>query len=219
MEQPCYKCGQTVEQGIPFCSHCGAPQIRVAIPESPQEPAAATKTEIDGQLVETVQGPGIPGPLHWARVLQPCALAALLADLAMFLGLAFPAAVLGAGFLAVALYRRRTPGTVRAGMGAKLGAISGILCFGLSAIFVALAATVPDFRVKIRGQILEGAKKWAAARPADPQVQAALEQLKTPEGLATMLIIGSVLFLVLFVAVASLGGALGGAILSRQDRS
>jgi hypothetical protein len=218
MEQPCHKCGQTVEEGIPFCAHCGAPQIRVAIPEQ-AEIHLGEKAMVQGQRVETVHGQAMPVPLHWARALLPCALAALLGALSMLLGLTFPAAVLGAGFLAVVLYRQRTAGAVRAAMGAKLGAISGILCFGISAMFVALAATVPDFRVKIRAQILEDIQKAAATRAGDPQVQAALDQLKTPEGLALMLVIGSVLVFIFFIAIASLGGAIGGAILNRQDRS
>jgi hypothetical protein len=217
MEQSCHKCGQTVEEGTPFCAHCGAPQIRVAIPE-PVEVLPGEKA-LQGQLVETARSQAMPVPLPWARALLPCALAALLGALSMLLGLAFPAAVLGAGFLAVALYRQRTAGAVRAGLGAKLGAISGILCFGISAVFVALAATVPDFRVKIRAQILDEIQKAAATRAGDPQVQAALDQLKTPEGLAMMLVIGSALLFVFFIAIASLGGALGGAIMSRQDRS
>ena len=33
MDHPCYKCGHSIEDGKPFCSQCGAPQIRVAMPE------------------------------------------------------------------------------------------------------------------------------------------------------------------------------------------
>ena len=40
MEQPCYKCRQLVEEGRPFCPHCGAPQIRVLV----AEPVAAVGT-------------------------------------------------------------------------------------------------------------------------------------------------------------------------------
>ncbi len=218
MEQPCYKCGQAVEEGVPFCPHCGAPQIRVAIAEPVSVPAAgeaALHTHVENARVAS----GTALPLEWAHALTACAGAALLAALSMVLGLTFPAAVLGAGFLAVALYSRRNPGPMRATRGAQLGAISGVFCFGITAVFLAVAATAPDLRAKIRTQIIEGAEKWAASRPADPQVQAALEQLKTPEGLVMMLVIGAVVFSVLFVVLASLGGALGGAILGRRDRS
>jgi hypothetical protein len=154
-------------------------------------------------------------PMRWAQALQPCALAALLAFVAMLLGLKLPAAALGAGFLAVVLYRRRDPGTmVKAGIGARLGAASGFLCFMFSGIFMALAATVPDVRAKLREQMLEAIQK-AASRSNDAQVQAAVQILQTPEGLAMMVILAAVLF----ILMGSIGGALGGAFLSRRDRT
>jgi hypothetical protein len=218
MEQPCYKCGQSVEEGVPFCPHCSAPQIRVAIAEPMSVPAAGDAALSSPSVQNTTITPGVTLPLQWPQALSACAGAALLAALAMVLGLTFPAAVVGAGFLAVALYSRHNSGTMRAGRGAQLGAISGVFCFAITAVFLALASTAPDVRTKIRGQIIEGAEKWASARPADPQVQAALEQLKTQEGLVMMLIIGGIVFSVIFVALASLGGALGGAILGRRDK-
>jgi hypothetical protein len=138
----------------------------------------------------------------------------------MALGLNPLVTLLSVGFLAVVFYRQSRPGAVvKAASGARLGALSGILCFAMTTILVALAATVPDFRTKMRDQILENAQKWAASRPADPQIQAALEQLKTPEGLVMALIVGSIFLFVFSIAVASLGGALGGSILGRRDRT
>lgn len=151
--------------------------------------------------------------MRWAQALQPCAVSALLAVVVMFLGLAPPAAVLGAGFLAVAFYRRRHPGTViKAGMGAQLGAASGLFCSVFLGVSVAMAAMVPDVRAKLREQLLESIEK-AASRSGD--AQAAAEILKTPEGLAMMLIIATLIF----VLLATIGGALGGAFLSRRDRT
>lgn len=214
MEQPCFKCGQAVEEGITFCPHCGAPQIRVAIAEA--APAAVMAGE---PQLQSAAASSVSLPLEWAQGLTACGGAALLGALAMLLGLTFPAAVLGAGFLAVALYSRRAPGGVRAGRGAQLGAICGIFCFGIVAVFVSLAATVPDVRTKIRDQIVEGLQKAAASRTADPQIQAAVEQLKTPQGLVLMLIIGSIVMSLFFIVLGSLGGALAGAILGRRDRN
>ncbi|HET6178724.1 MAG TPA: hypothetical protein VFE61_17485 [Candidatus Sulfotelmatobacter sp.] len=159
-------------------------------------------------------------PMQWSQALKPCALAALVASLLMALGLNPLVTLLSVGFLAVVFYRQSRPGAVvKAASGARLGALSGILCFAMTTILVALAATVPDFRTKMRDQILENAQKWAASRPADPQIQAALEQLKTPEGLVMALIVGSIFLFVFSIAVASLGGALGGSILGRRDRT
>jgi hypothetical protein len=93
----------------------------------------------------------------------------------MLLGLNLLVALLSAGFLAVVFYRQRQDGVgIRAGSGARLGALSGLLYFGVLSLLGALAASLPDARTKIRGQIIENAHKWAASRPGDPQVQDAL---------------------------------------------
>jgi hypothetical protein len=215
MEQPCYKCGQAVEEGTPFCPHCSAPQIRVVIPDPPEASAASDAMQ-NVQPIATVPGDAMV-TLRFASAMRPCVIAAMLGALSVFLGLAFPAAALGAGFLAVALYRWRTAGPVRAGLGAQLGAISGILCFGILAAFASLAATVPDLRGKLRDQFLELIQKAAESRPGNAQVQVVLEQIKTPEGFIMVLIIWSVLLLIFSIILATLGGALGGAILSRRD--
>ncbi len=77
-----------------------------------------------------------------------------------------------------------------------------------------VAATVPETRAKLHEQMLEAIQK-AASRSGDAQVQAATEALKTPEGLAMLMVVGAVIFILL----ATLGGALGGALLGRRDRT
>jgi hypothetical protein len=123
------------------------------------------------------------------------------------------------GFLAVIFYRQSHPGVaIKAANGARLGAFGGLMCFGVFAAIVAIAASVPELRMKFRDQILENAQRWVASRPADPQFQAALEQMKTPEGFVMMLIMGGVLLLVVSVVLGVLGGALGGGIFGRRDQ-
>src|SRR5688572_9464475 len=46
MEHPCHQCGTSIADGVPFCPHCNAPQIRVAAERlregvAPQSPAGA----------------------------------------------------------------------------------------------------------------------------------------------------------------------------------
>lgn len=106
-----------------------------------------------------------------------------------------------------------------AAAGARLGALSGLFLFGIMAVLAALASTVSDVRLKIREQFIDNLQKWAASRPPDPQTQAALDQLKTPEGFFMALIAASILFFLICILLASLGGALGGAILGRRDKS
>lgn len=221
MEHSCHKCGKAVEDGLAFCAHCGAPQIRVMTPE----PATARVNSDEDASSPTMiglpnprSGLGISLPIRWGLALRPCAVAALVGAITMSLGLVLPVAVLGAGLLAVGLYRRRMPGAViKATTGAQLGAISGIICFALSAIFLAVAAAVSDVGLKLRERMLEGIQQ-AAARSADPQVQTAMENFKTPQGLAVLLVFSLIVFFLIFVVLGSVGGALGGVFLSRRDR-
>src|SRR5579864_1332993 len=100
MEQPCYKCGQPVEEGIPFCPHCSAAQIRVIVAESAPSPVAAADPSPtpDGTAVfPMVQGASLP--LRGSPLLKSCALAALVACVLVVLGLNLLVAMIGAGFL------------------------------------------------------------------------------------------------------------------------
>ncbi len=239
MEQPCYKCRQVVEEGVAFCPHCSAPQIRVIVaePASPSPAYAAAAIESSVSFPHSSSGsssvassassglsasetvPVLAVPMQWSQGLGPCALAALVATLLMALGLNPFVAMLCVGFLAVVFYRQRHPEwRLKAAAGARLGALSGIFCFGFTSILIALASTGSDFRAKIREQFIDNAQKWASSRPADPQIQAALDQLKTPEGLIMALIVGSIFLFVISILLASVGGALGGTVFGRRNQ-
>jgi len=223
MEQPCYKCGQVLDEGRPFCPHCGAPQIRVLVAEPVTAGGFGQLAESSAPApalpaTETVPVLAVSGP--WSQALKPCALAAIVTTVLMFLGLHPLMAMFSAGFLAVVFYRQAgSGGAISAGSGGKLGALSGFFCFALMALMVAFAAMVPELRAKFRDEVLANAQKWATAHGSDAQVQAALDQMKTPEGFVMMLILGGILLLVSSVVLGALGGALGGSIFGRRDRS
>lgn len=225
MDHPCYKCGQSVEDGKPFCAQCGAPQIRVAMPEPAPIPAGVSPSDLP---IFSADSPIIPGTLSasafspgivWSSAIRACAIAALIAALVMALGLMVPLlAVLGAGFLAVNFYRRQNPGwMVNARSGAKLGAVCGILFFGIAAVFETLATALFHTGGQIRQKMLD-ALQQTAARSGDLQVQAALETLKTPEGIALMLVAGMAVLFVVSIVAGSVAGALTGAFLGRRKR-
>jgi hypothetical protein len=219
MDNPCYKCGHTVEEGTPFCPHCGAPQIRVVLATAPA--SASSSAAIAANAANGIAGPPIAGDavLHGARVFRPCALAAVAASILVLLGLNLFVALLGAGFLAVVFYRQQMPGlSVKAAAGARLGALSGLLFFACLAL-VSAAGVVVMGGAKAREQIYEGAQKWMASRAADPQMQAALDQFKTPDGFAVALIGGCLLLLVFCVVLACIGGSLGGIVFGPRDRT
>ena len=225
MDHPCYKCGHGVEDGKPFCSQCGAPQIRVAMPQ----PAPAIAENVPNHLPifpsDQLTSPDILGgsplstAIEWSSALRACAIAALIAALIMSFGLMVPLlAALGAGFLAVNFYHRRNSAwSANARSGAQLGAMCGILFFGVSAIFETLAVVLFHTGGQVRLKMLE-ALQQASSRTNDPQVQAAFDRLKTPEGLALMMVFGLIFLFLVSIAAASLAGALTGAFLGRRKR-
>lgn len=223
MENPCYKCGQTVEEGVPFCPHCSAPQIRVVIAEAAPPPlafAAATNSPDSAPLPASQTIPVLAVPVQWSQAFRPCALAAVVASVAMVLKLMVPiVAVVGAGFFAVAFYRRNCPAAMLgAGFGARIGALCGLFCSGMTAALAALRVVVLHETDEIRHTMLDSLQQ-AAVRYSDPQMQPTLEFLRSPGGLLFMMAFFLILGFLAFLLLGTLGGALGGAILGRRDKS
>ena len=228
MDHPCHKCGNSVEDGKAFCSQCGAPQIRVAVPE-PAELSAAGNVSATELPAFSLDPPIASGPLstsalstgiEWPTALRACAVAALISIAVMALRLMVPLlALLGAGFLAVIFYRYRRPAwRANARSGAQLGAITGLLSSGVFAILSAIVLAVLQAGGEVRQQALE-ALQQVASRSNDPQMQATLDLLKKPEGLAAKLLLAVVGLFLISIAAGSIAGALTGAFLGRKNRS
>ena len=131
---------------------------------------------------------------------------------------AFGLGMLAAGALSVVLYRRRNPvANLTAGMGARLGAVSGVLGFGIFAILTSVEVVVFRSGGQLRAALLEAVQQ-SAARSSDPQAQQLLEYLKTPQGLALVMVLGLIVMFAAFLLFSSLGGALGAALLRRKER-
>lgn len=220
MEEPCYKCGQMVEEGRVFCPQCRAPQIRVIVAAGPAEAVSATSPARQVQLTASETVPVIAVPILWNRAVKPCAVAAFIAALGMVSQLIYPViAVLGAGFLSVALYRRQNPEIpVRPLTGARLGAICGFFCAGMTAILGALRVAILHEGGKIRAILLNSIQQQAG-RSSDPEFQASLDFFRSPAGLMLMLGFLFILVMIILILLAMLGGALGGTGLGRRDPS
>jgi hypothetical protein len=221
MEQPCYKCGQAVEEGVPFCPHCSAPQIRVVMaePEPPLVFAAAAASQDAAALPASQTVPVLALPMHWSQAIKPCALAALVASVLMSLGLNPFVAMISVGFLAVVFYRQGRPGIkLKTASGAGLGALAGLLWFAISSIFetsiVLFLHKGPELRTALIAKIQE-----AAAQTSDPQVLAVFDRFKTPGGLEFLMVMGLIFAFLASIVLGGLGGTLGAAILGRRDRS
>jgi hypothetical protein len=221
MEQPCYKCGVVVEEGRPFCPHCSAPQIRVVLAEAPVlKPLREIAEQPSDELPAHETVPVLAAPKSPPHALRHCAIAALVGSLLMLLNLYPFVALLITGLLAVVFYRQGQPGvSIRPRLGARLGIVSGLLCFGISTLLFALGTTVPELRARMHDQVLDYFQQMAAKYGATyPQFQTALEQLKTPDGFVAFVIAMGVFGLGFSIILGSLGGFLGAVVLGRRDR-
>ena len=211
-----------MEEGRPFCPHCGAPQIRVLI----AEPAGATIPTAEAAAIPQMSA-GLPAsqtvpvlavPMQWSQALKPCTLAAGVASLLMLLGLNPFVGMVSVGFLAVVFYRQGRPqASIRPGTGVRLGALSGLICFAMASIVEAMLVLVLHRGSEIR-QALLTAINQAAARTSDAQALAMFEHFRSPEGLEFLMVFGLLFGLVAAIVLSALSGALGGAVLGPRRK-
>ena len=102
-------------------------------------------------------------------------------------------------------------------MGARLGAVSGVLGFGIFAVFTAIEVLVFHSGGQLRAALLEAVQQ-SASRTSDPQAQQILDYLKSPPGLALVMSLGLAVMFVVFLIFSSLGGALGAVLLRRKNQ-
>jgi hypothetical protein len=149
--------------------------------------------------------------------LPSAGIALLAAILLIFLGMPAGLGMLAAGFLSVVLYRRRCPTThLTAGMGARLGALTGGLGFAALAAILALWTTFRSGK-QIHDALLNYIQQYAA-RSSDPHMPQVLELFNTPAGFTFIMILTLIMTLLAFLIFSSLGGALGAFLLHRKGR-
>lgn len=129
----------------------------------------------------------------------------------------FGVGLLAGGFLSVALYRRRRPGTITAGMGARLGLVTGGLGFAMFSIIRGAGILIFHTGARLHQEMLQ-ALDQAAARNPDPQAQAVLQYFKSPEGLTLVIALALVATFISFLLLSTLGGVLGGVTLGKKSR-
>lgn len=201
-----------MESGVPFCPHCRAPQIRVSSVED--APVSTIPVDLSASFQPTPQA----SPVQWSYALTAAAMAGVISAILMnvFFGF-FGIGIAAAGAFAVRLYRQRSGQvSLLPGAGARIGAVSGVFGFGFFCVIAAVGTALFGGGSQVKLALLSGLEQ-AAARSQDPQAQAALEKLRTPEGLILVLAFSLAFVFTLFVALSSLGGALA-ASMSRGRR-
>lgn len=208
MEQPCYKCGASIEEGVAFCPQCNAPQIRVIAPE----PALIQNSPSDLGPLTSYAPPAreLRFPEAWWAAGQGVLVGAI--PVVLLLGPAI--GMMAAGFLAVFFYRRLAPRRFTVALGARLGALCGLLASGALVLGVAAAATIFHQGARMQKGLLDILQQsWARMSISPPQE--AVEMFKTPAGM----VLFAFIFLLLTMLFSTLGGMLGAALLGRKDKA
>ena len=195
--------------------------IRVAFAE-PSGFAVPTTSGIGPPQVPSIQAsssPQLRSRIDWSHGWPSAILAGVIAAVLMFFPLgAYGLGMLAAGAFAAVFYRRRAPyANLTAPAGAWLGALSGMIGFGIFVVFVAVV-TLFSGTQRLRSILLEAVAQ-SAARTSDPQTLQTFEYFKTSPGLAVILVLGLIFLFLLFTLFSALGGALGAAWLHRRSRS
>lgn len=220
MDHPCHKCGHSIEDGKPFCAECGAPQIRVLIPQAAPEPIVTGETILPAIIHDGVSAfPGATIPrLPGSHAIRHCALAAVLAALLMFLGLNPFVAALVTGFLAATFFQRGSSGNaIRPAGGARLGAVSAVMLFGIATVLETAAVVFLHKGADIRSQLMEKIQQ-AGARYPGSDIQPFVEWVSTPGGFAFMIGASLIFGLMAFVILGGVGGAISAAFSGRRNR-
>ncbi len=222
MEQPCHQCGAAVEDGTPFCKHCGAPQIRIPDEDHASEPLPpGTPADIQppAEPVGIAGGnPAATAAVDWGQAVPAAAAAGLfLAVAAVIPSLGFLFWLLAGGALGVLMYRRRVQQSeLTPSFGARIGAITGVFGFAIFAVIFGLQMLATRGSGTLR-EMLQQVIQQAAARNSDPRAQQAVQALMSPAGMALLFTLVLVFFLIAFVALSSIGGTIGAWLLRKRS--
>jgi len=166
---------------------------------------------------EQVSAP-VSSAVNWSQAIRAAGLAGLLLGISW----AFPPAMylfwmLACGAFGVALYHRRNPHTeLTRGVGARIGAVAGVIAFGLFALTTSLQLLLTRSSGSMRTMLLEAIERSTAANP-DPRSQELLQKFTSPEGLAILVTFTMVLLFFVFLGLSAIGGAWGSSFLRRTD--
>jgi hypothetical protein len=214
-----------IEEGAAFCQECGAPQIRVLVseldpapPPRPSEDSQASRTPPSFSSIQS-SSPAATTSVNWSQALRAAGLAGALLGISWVIPPAmYLFWMLACGAFGVALYHRRNPQTeLTRGVGARIGAVAGVIAFGIFAVMMSLQLLLTRGSGSMRTMLLEAIEKSGAANP-DPRSQELMQKLTTPEGLAIMVTFAMVLLFFALMGFSAIGGALGSSFFRNKNR-
>lgn len=198
-----------MNESAPFCSQCGAPQIRVSLPApAAQKPAVQTGAGSAPPPVFSA-----PNRVNWSAALPRTALAGfasviLLQGMAALIqsGVVLLIVLPLTGSIAVWLYRRADP-LLNGSKGMRIGVVTGFFSFVVN--FLVVAAVFSARKQEMMQQV-KTALDQAVAKNPSPQAADLAQQLTSPGGMAALFTIMAILFFFIFLILCGIGGAIAG---------
>lgn len=159
-----------------------------------------------------------PPEFRWQDAMPGAMLAGAVTALVLIIPLAAYALwPLAAGALAVLFYKRRQSGAeLSGGDGARVGAVAGLFAFAMFAVLMGMQMAAMSGSGKFRDMMTQALQQSAARNPS-PEAQDMVQKFLTPEGIAVMVVLVFVMFLVMFVGLSSIGGVLGARLLKKRE--
>ena len=144
------------------------------------------------------------------RIAFAAAAFSILLDFIPFVGLLCVIWSMGAGFMAVWMYCKRTGLPLSVGSGAKLGWITGVFSFVILTIMTTATVALSSEKME------EIRKQVTAQLPHDANYQDALNILQNPSSFATVILFMLFLFFLLLLLASVAGGAIGARFSNKQ---
>jgi len=121
------------------------------------------------------------------------------------------------GILAALLYHRANAGTLRSGKAARLGAMAGAIAFAATSLLTVLAIVLLNSQQQFHDLMMKAVEQGVANR-SDPEVQAFLQWLHTPQGFGIVLAFGMAGALLLSMLFSAVGGVIGSTLFRNRSQ-
>lgn len=221
MDPVCHRCGNSLHEGDPFCSHCGAHQLVVEAPDASTQQQPTQRLRADHTLVK------------WPTAITSALLLAIPVGLLSALAGMSSLFVIAGGFATIALYRRRsnsafTDGRIGWRLGAILGVASALIASAADAIRMIVirygmhnAHAVDEQFQSVAQQMADQALKSnnEAMQQAPQLVHAWAAFWLSPDGHAAIQLLTAAIVSMGMILLAAMGGAIAGRVLAARPRA
>ena len=206
---------------VPFCPHCGAPQLYLLEQDRPV-------CEDEGSSTGALPPPN-PHQVEWKTAIRCAGLVAGIAAALSLLATRIPVVsplstlwIISGSLSTLSLYQWRRPlAWMDAGVGARIGVTVGLALIAFVTSGLAIAGLVARFGLHSMGgfdtelasQLRTQMERAAAANPVPPEL---LHYFYTPEFRAGMMLAGVGMMAGFVLVVSTIGGAVGGLLRTRR---